>query len=116
MVVDPLQTPLRHLTGDFGEEVGEEPDAEVAFLRVADADAGGGGFFFADDEHVGDALELGVADFGSDFFGAVVQADAQAGGFELGVGFGGEGFALFTDGQNARWIMTGRCFALSAPM
>ncbi|MES2706788.1 MAG: hypothetical protein V4726_09325 [Verrucomicrobiota bacterium] len=48
-------------------------DAEVAAFGVADADAVGGGFFFADDEHAGDFLELGVADFGAGFPGAVVQ-------------------------------------------
>ena len=50
---------------------------------MADADALGGGFLFPDDEHVGDFLELGVADFGSDFFGFDIKRDANSGGLEL---------------------------------
>jgi len=45
---------------DFGEGLG----AKVAFGAMADGDGAGFGFFCADDEHVGNFLHLGVADFG----------------------------------------------------
>ncbi len=58
---------------DFGEGLG----ALVAFAAMADGDGAGFGFFCADDEHVGNFLELGVADFGRELFVAVVEMDAN---------------------------------------
>src|SRR5688500_15552958 len=81
---DGSQAPLRHLPCDVSLKLRQRSVAEVAFLGVANADALGGGFFFADDEHVGDFLELGVADFGADFFGGVVEGSADAGVAKLG--------------------------------
>ena len=54
---------------------------EVAVDAVADGD-GAWPRRPADDEHVGDELELGFANLGADLFGAVVAGDAQAGGAE----------------------------------
>ena len=58
---------------DFGEGLG----AEVAFAAMADGDGAGFGFFCADDEHVGNFLELGVADFCGELFVAVVEMNAD---------------------------------------
>src|SRR5579863_3343224 len=44
---------------------------------MAYGDGAGFGFFCADDEHVGNFLELGVADFGRELFVAVVEMDAN---------------------------------------
>ena len=50
---------------------------------MADSHGLGGGFFFADDQHVGNLVELSVADLRADFFGRVVVGGTQTGGFEL---------------------------------
>ena len=51
---------------------------------MANADALQGGFFFADDEHVRDPFQLGIADFGANFVRSGVQSGAQVGGLQLG--------------------------------
>ncbi len=56
---------------------GIEP--EIAFHPIADGYRAGIAVAFADDEHVGDQLHLGVADFGVELFTAVVAGDAEAG-------------------------------------
>ena len=43
---------------------------------MAHGDGAGFGFFGADDEHVGNFLELGVANFRGEFFVTVVEMDA----------------------------------------
>src|SRR5262249_21517076 len=60
------------------DQFGEGFRAEVAFAAVAEADGAGFRFFGADDEHVGNFLELGVADFGGQLFVAVIEMDTDA--------------------------------------
>ena len=50
----------------------ERHGAFVAFDAVADRDRAGFGIFGADDEHVGNELQLGVAHFCAEFFGAII--------------------------------------------
>src|SRR5229473_3197694 len=57
----------------FGEGLG----AEVAFAAMANGDGAGFGFLGADDQHVGNFLELRVADFGGQLFVAVVEMRAE---------------------------------------
>src|SRR6266702_1462155 len=58
---------------DFGEGLG----AEVALGAVADGDGASFGFFGTDDEHVGNFLELRIADFRRQLFVTIVKMDAQ---------------------------------------
>src|SRR6266566_4412237 len=58
---------------DFGEGLW----AEVALAAVADGDGAGFGFFGADNEHVGNLLELRVADFCRQLFVTIVKMDAE---------------------------------------
>ncbi len=68
---------------DFLAELGdgriERQGPEIAFETVADRDRASFAFLFADDEHVGNELHLGVADFRVDLGAAVVARHAQAG-------------------------------------
>src|SRR6266478_5373748 len=59
------------------DEFGEGLGAEVAFAAMADGDGAGFGFLGADDQHVGNFLELRVADFGGQLFVAVIEVDAN---------------------------------------
>src|ERR1700689_1408802 len=79
---------LEDLAGiDFGAEVGDElvewARAQVALRAVAHGDGTGLGFLAADDQHVGNLFELGVADFRLQLFVAVVQMRAEAGSFQF---------------------------------
>src|SRR6266851_3985405 len=58
---------------DFGEGFG----AEVALAAMANGDGAGFGFLCANHQHVGNFLELRVADFRRQLFVAVVEMDAQ---------------------------------------
>src|SRR6266568_3417511 len=58
---------------DFGEGLG----AEVALAAMADGDGASFGFLGANHQHVGNLLELRVADFRRQLFVAVVEMDAQ---------------------------------------
>src|SRR6266581_8743714 len=58
---------------DFGEGLG----AEVALAAMADGDGASFGFFGADNEHVGNFLELRIADFRRQLFVTIVQMDAE---------------------------------------
>ena len=64
---------------EFGLEVGQGTRAQVAFRARADADGSRLLFLLAADQHEGNLLQLGVADFGLEFFVAVVELDAEAG-------------------------------------
>ena len=59
-------------------QVGKRLGAEVAFAAVADARSAGFGFFRPDDEHVGNFLELRVANLCGQLFVAVVEMHADA--------------------------------------
>src|SRR5271156_203279 len=79
---------LEDLAGiDFGAEVGDElverARAQVAFRAVANGDGAGFGFLAADDQHVGNFFELGVANFGLQLFVAVVQMRTEARSFQF---------------------------------
>lgn len=63
---------------NFGERLG----TEVALAAMADRNGAGFSLFCADDEHVGNFLELGVADFCLELFVAVVEMDAKVVAFE----------------------------------
>src|SRR5260370_13594229 len=58
---------------DFGEGLG----AEVAFAAMADGDGASFGFLGANHQHVGNFLELRVADFCRQLFVTIVKMDAQ---------------------------------------
>src|SRR6266571_1261423 len=58
---------------DFGEGLG----AEVALAAMADGDGASFVFFGTDDEHVGNFLELRIADFRRQLFVTIVKMDAQ---------------------------------------
>src|SRR5260370_29126570 len=58
---------------NFGEGLG----TEVALGAVADGDGASFGFLGANHQHVGNLLELRVADFRRQLFVAVVEMDAQ---------------------------------------
>src|SRR6266487_4903643 len=58
---------------DFGEGLG----AEVALAAMADGDGASFGFLGSDDEHVGNFLELRVADFRGQLFVTIVKMDAE---------------------------------------
>ncbi len=78
-----MDAALEDLAGiDFGAEVGDElvegARAQVALRAVAHGDGAGFGFLAADDQHVGNLFELGVADFRLQLFVAVVQMGAEA--------------------------------------
>ena len=66
-----------------GDDIGEGLGAEVAFAAMADGDGACFGFFGADNEHVGDFLELGVADFRGELFVAIVEMDAKVVALEI---------------------------------
>src|SRR6204780_4927854 len=79
---------LEDLAGiDFGAEVGDElvewARAQVALRAVAHGDGTGLGFLAADDQHVGNLFELGVAGFGLQLFVAIVQMRAEARVFQF---------------------------------
>src|SRR6266852_4524751 len=59
------------------DEFGEGLGAQVALAAVADGDGASFGFLGADDQHVGNFLELRVADFGGQLFVAVVEMHAE---------------------------------------
>src|SRR5260370_37259396 len=63
---------------DFGEGLG----AEVALAAMANGDGAGFGFLGANHQHVGNLLELRVAGFRWQLFGAVVERDAQLGALQ----------------------------------
>src|ERR1700722_7250791 len=83
-----------------GEELVEGAGALVAFGAVADGYCAGFGFFAADYEHVGDFLQLGVADFSLHFFVALVEFDANARGKQFLHHFCGVSVLAFRDGQD----------------
>src|SRR5882724_7365456 len=59
-------------------QIGKRLGAEVAFAAVAKAGSAGFGLFGADHEHVGNFLELRVANFCRELFVAVVEMHADA--------------------------------------
>ena len=63
-----------------GEELVEGAGALVALGAVADGYCAGLDFLAADYQHVGDFLQLRVADFCLHFFITVVEFDANTGG------------------------------------
>ena len=96
------QQKLLNATGvGFGaqgfDQFGEGFGAEVSFATVADAYAAGFGFLGTDDEHVGNFLELRVADFGGQLFVAVVEMDADAVVFQCFVDVPGVVHHFFAD-------------------
>src|SRR5260370_916740 len=58
---------------DFGEGLG----ADVALAAMTDGNGAGFGFLGADHEHIGNFLELRVADFCGQLFVAIVEMDAE---------------------------------------
>ena len=78
----------------------EGAGALVALGAVADGYCAGLGFFAADYQHVGDFLELSVADFGLHFFVALVEFDANARGKQFLHHFAGVCVLTFGDGQD----------------
>src|SRR5205814_4262952 len=90
---------------DFGLEFfdggGQRHGAFVAFDAVANGDGAGFGVFGADDEHVRDELQLGIADFGAEFFGPIVAGDAQPSRFQFRLDTAAVLFALFAYRQHA---------------
>src|SRR6266581_9283036 len=58
---------------DFGEGLG----AEVALAAMADGDGASFGFLCANHQHVGNLLELRVADFCRQLFVTIVKMDAE---------------------------------------
>lgn len=76
--------------------------ALVAFAADAEGDGASLGLAVADDEHVGDFSELGVADFGVHAFVAVVDFDAEAVGAEGRGDFVGVGLVAVGDGDDDR--------------
>src|SRR5712691_8240276 len=59
------------------DNFGEGPGAEVALGAMADGDGASFGFFGADHEHVGNLLQLCIADFRGQLFVAVVEMNAK---------------------------------------
>src|SRR5260370_17489644 len=59
------------------DEFGERPGAEVALGAMADGDGAGFGFLGTDHEHVGNLLQLCVADFGGGLFFAGAEMDPK---------------------------------------
>src|SRR6185503_15308151 len=71
--------PLRDLPLELGDGFGHFHRPQVTGDAVADGDAAALHLFAADYEHVGDQLELRVADLAADLFWAVVAGHSQAG-------------------------------------
>src|ERR1700721_3938227 len=83
-LIESLDLPCDRSGIDFLFQVDEElvqgAGALVAFGAVADGYCASFGFFAADYQHVGDFLQLRVADFGLHFFVALVEFNSNAGG------------------------------------
>ena len=85
-----------------GNNFGERLGALIAFAAMADGNSAGFRFFRTDHEHVGNFLELRVANFGGQLFVAVVEVSANAVAFEsVGDMFGVVG-DFFADWTNLR--------------
>src|SRR5690348_261918 len=72
-----------YLLSQISDELIERARTQVAFSAMPHRHSAGVGFFSAEDQHVGNFLELRVADFGLQFFVAIVQVNAEAGVFDL---------------------------------
>src|SRR5438034_1655106 len=83
----------------FGHELVNAHRALLA-APLPQADAPAAGFLLPDDEHVGDLLELRIADFRSQLLVAAVHFDPQAGLPELGRGVVRVIQKLFRKGQH----------------
>ena len=74
--------------GRFGLQIQnklrERPRAEIAFALVAHRDGARLRFLSADDQHVGNFLHLRVANFGLQFFVAIVEVRAEPGVLQRG--------------------------------
>src|SRR5882762_840052 len=84
------------------EKFRQGPRAEVALALVADRDRSRLGLLGADDEHVGNLLELRVADLGLQLLVAVVEVRAEARGAQFAGNVSRVNGEFFAERQNFR--------------
>ena len=107
---------------------------QIPLVPVADGDGAVFRLPLAEHQHVGNAVQAGVADFGADFIRRFVHRDAHSPRGQGGAMRGGHVRHLVGDGQHApkcsirspvkrsmepkgaRCTITGRCGLLSAPV